>query len=38
MPVVELTTGTIDSQDTGGDGPGLVLLAGDHPERVAWHG
>lgn len=36
MPTVELTAGTIDYQDTGGDGPVLVLLAGVSMDRSVW--
>jgi pimeloyl-ACP methyl ester carboxylesterase len=36
MPTVELTAGTIDYQDTGGDGPVLVLLAGVLMDGSVW--
>jgi pimeloyl-ACP methyl ester carboxylesterase len=36
MPTVELTAGTIDYQDTGGDGPLLVLLAGVLMDGSVW--
>jgi len=36
MPAVELTAGTIDYQDTGGDGPVLVLLAGVLMDGSVW--
>lgn len=36
MPAVELTAGTIDYQDTGGDGPVLVLLAGVSMDGSVW--
>ena len=34
MPEVELTAGTIDYEDTGGEGPVLVLLGGGLDGRV----
>src|SRR5499425_1506312 len=36
MPAVELTAGTIDYQDTGGDGPVLVLLGGVLMDGSVW--
>jgi pimeloyl-ACP methyl ester carboxylesterase len=36
MPEVELTAGTIDYQDTGGDGPVLVLLGGVSMDGSVW--
>jgi len=36
MPEVELTAGTIDYQDTGGDGPVLVLLEGVLMDGSVW--
>jgi pimeloyl-ACP methyl ester carboxylesterase len=36
MPTVELTAGTIDYHDTGGDGPVLVLLAGVLMDGSVW--
>lgn len=36
MPVVELTAGTIDYQDTGGDGAVLVLLGGVLMDGSVW--
>jgi pimeloyl-ACP methyl ester carboxylesterase len=36
MPTVELTAGTIDYHDTGGDGPVLVLLAGVVMDGSVW--
>jgi pimeloyl-ACP methyl ester carboxylesterase len=36
MPAVELTAGTIDYHDTGGDGPVLVLLGGVTMDGSVW--
>jgi len=36
MPELELTAGTIDYQDTGGDGPVLVLLGGVSMDGSVW--
>jgi pimeloyl-ACP methyl ester carboxylesterase len=36
MPTVELTAGTIDYQDTGGDGPVLALLGGVSMDGSVW--
>jgi pimeloyl-ACP methyl ester carboxylesterase len=36
MPELELTAGTIDYEDTGGDGPVLVLLAGVLMDGSVW--
>jgi pimeloyl-ACP methyl ester carboxylesterase len=36
MPELELTAGTIDYQDTGGDGPVLVLLGGVLMDASVW--
>ncbi len=36
MPELELTAGTIDYQDTGGDGPVLVLLGGVSMDASVW--
>lgn len=36
MPELELTAGTIDYDDTGGDGPVLVLLAGVSMDGSVW--
>lgn len=36
MPSLEMTAGTIDYDDTGGDGPVLVLLGGVTMDRSVW--
>jgi pimeloyl-ACP methyl ester carboxylesterase len=36
MPEVELTAGTIEYEDTGGDGPVIVLLHGVLMDRTVW--
>jgi len=36
MPELELTAGTIDYEDTGGDGPVLVLLGDASMDESVW--
>ena len=38
MPEIELSAGTIEYEDTGGDGPAIVLLAGLLMDATLWHG
>jgi pimeloyl-ACP methyl ester carboxylesterase len=38
MPEIELSAGTIEYEDTGGDGPAIVLLAGLLMDATLWDG